>query len=233
MLKKFLDLISPGAFQFSICILMVLFSLLYRLLNMPAPAELINSFEHLFETYGLWVVFFSALIEGIFLVGMYFPGSFAIVLAVYFLGKTPNNLFYIGCISYTSFLISNIINYFLGRYGYYRLLLLISNKGIMNRMQALMQKYGNSTFFITGVLPNFFAITSVYAGICKMNFRKVIILQLVSLAFWIIIWVIIGSLLVNRINIQDENQSYYIICLFFLWGVFLVVKEKTFKRCVY
>jgi len=157
---------------------------------------------------------------------MYFPGSLAIALAVYTLGKTPLDLLYIGLISFASFLLANICNYFLGKYGYYKLLLLIGKKDTIDKMQSTMLKHGKKTFFLTGFFPNFIAITSVCAGISNINVFKTIKLQAISLLFWVTVWTIVGSLIIKHINLQDNNQSLYILAAIFLWGVYLVVKEN-------
>lgn len=226
MIKKVLLFISPGIFPFSICLLLILFSVLYRIISLPTPEDLINIFRVLFESYGLWILFASAIVEGLFIIGLYFPGSLTIALSVLILGNTPLDLFLIGSISYVAFMLSNIMNYYIGKYGYYKLLLFISKKDTIDKMQKIMEKYGNRTFFITGVLPNFFAVTSVCAGISNLNIFKTLYLQATALLFWIFIWTLVGSLIVNHVNLNDENQSFYIIIIFFLWGVYLVIKDS-------
>lgn len=218
--------IEPGIFPFTICLFLIIFSFFYRLFNFPSPYELSIIIERWFNQYGLWLLFFAALVEGFFVIGMYFPGSLAIALAVYSLGKTPLDLFYIGGISYIAFLIANILNYYLGKYGYYKLLLLIGKKDTVDKMQNTMQKHGNRTFFLTGFFPNFIAITSVCAGISNMNIFKTISLQATSLLFWVTIWTITGSLVIKQVNLQDNNQSLYILAAIFLWGIYLVIKEN-------
>jgi membrane protein DedA with SNARE-associated domain len=228
--KKFNNFIAPAVFPFSLCFFLLLFAALYRILNLPSPTELIIILEKLFSSYGFWIVFFCALIEGIFIIGLYFPGSLAIAISVLILGKTPLDLFFIGIISYFAFMISNILNYYLGKYGYYRLLLFIGKKDTIDKMQKVMGKYGNRTFYITGALPNFFAVTSVCAGISNLSIYRTLYLQATALFFWIFVWVIVGSLIVNHINLQDENQSFYIIIMVFLWGVYLIIKDYIKKK---
>ncbi len=225
-MKTVIKFISPGFFPFTICLFLIVFIVLYRILNLPSPQELILLIEKWFNQYGLWLLFFAALIEGFFVIGMYFPGSLAIALAVYTLGKTPIDLFYIGGISFIAFLIANILNYYLGKYGYYKFLLLIGKKKTIDKMKNTMLKHGNRTFFFTGFFPNFIAITSVCAGISNLNILKTIYLQATSLLFWVTVWTITGSFIIKQVNLQDNNQSLYILGVIFLWGVYLVVKEN-------
>lgn len=226
---KIYNFISPGIFPFTICLFLLIFIFFYRLFNLPAPQELALLIQLWFEEYGLLLLLFAAFVEGVFVVGMYFPGSLAILLAVYTLGKTPLDLFYIGSIAFFAFLIANIINYYLGKFGYYRFLLLIGKKDIVDKMQASMQKHGNKTFFLTGFFPNFIAITSVCAGISNMNILKIIFLLASSLLLWITFWTITASFVIKQINLEDNNQSIYLLIVIFLWGVFLVIKDSLKK----
>ncbi len=229
-IQNFYNFISPAIFPFSLCIFLIIFSLIYRVLDLPSPQELIPIIKKWFDVYGLIILFIAAFIEGIFIIGFYFPGSLAIALSIYILGETPYDLFLIGSIAFIAFLFSNILNYFLGKYGYYKLLLLIGRKDTISKMNKLILKYGNRTFFLTGILPNFFAITSVCAGISRLQFRKALFFQSIALLFWISIWTIVGALVVNQINLQDDNQPFYVISLIFLWGVFLIFKENFNKK---
>lgn len=228
-MKKIYKYISPGIFPFTICLFLITFSVTYRLFGLPSPFELSLIIERWFTVYGLSVLFIFAFFEAFFIIGMYFPGSLAIALAVYTLGKTTIDLFYIGVVAFIAFIIANIGNYFLGKYGYYKLLLVIGKKDIIENMQKTMLKHGTKTFYITGFFPNFFAITSVCAGISKLNFLKTVYVQFISLLFWVTVWTFLGSLIIKHVNLQDENQSLYILASIFLWGVYLVIKER-FKK---
>jgi membrane protein DedA with SNARE-associated domain len=225
-MKKLTNLLLPGVFPLSICIFFGLFIFLYRVFGLPSPSELVTLIVKWFNLYGYWLLLLAAFLEGLFVIGMYFPGSLAIALAIYSLGKTPIDLFYIGIISFFAFMLSNFLNYYLGKYGYYKFLLLIGKKDIINKMQVSMNKNGNKTFFITGFFPNFIAITSVCAGISKLNFIKTISLLFFSLLFWVTVWTIVGSIIIKRVNLQDNNQSLYILAAIFLWAVYLIIKEK-------
>ncbi len=231
-MNKIYTFIKPGLFPFSICLFLLFFIVFYRLLNLPSPFELSKMIIGWFSMYGLSLLFVAAFIEGVFVFGMYFPGSLAIALAVYSLGKTPLDLLIIGSISFLAFLIANIINYYLGRFGYYKFLLLIGGKSSIDKMQSSMNKHGYRTFFLTGFFPNFIAITSVCAGISKLNIWRIIFFQATSLLFWVTVWTITGSLIIKQVNLQDNNQSIYILIAIFLWGIFLVIKDYIKKKNV-
>ncbi|MCG3167139.1 MAG: hypothetical protein POELPBGB_02923 [Bacteroidia bacterium] len=231
-MKRVINFLKPGLFPFSLCLILLLFILLYRIFNFPPPKELIVFMESWFNLYGFKLLFFAALFEGVFVIGMYFPGSLAIALSIFTLGKNPLDLIQIGITSYISFMIANILNYYLGRYGYYKFLLFLGGKEVIEKMQNSMNKYGYRTFFFTGFFPNFIAITSVCAGISNLNIYKTVFYQATSLLFWVTAWTITGSIIIKKINLQDNSQSLYILLLIFLWGVFLVIKDYIKKKRV-
>lgn len=225
-MKKLLNFLSPGFFPFSICLLLGLFVLFYRAVNLPSPHELTKYIVDWYESYGLLIVFISAIAESLFMISIYLPGSLAIVLAVYSLGYSTENLFLIGLYVSVGFTISNVINYFLGKYGYYRLLLFFNQHSVIDNMHNQLNKKGMLTIFTTGIHPNFLAVTMVCLGISKISFKKSIFLSILSVIFWVTIWTFVASKVVKEINFQDSNQSLYLLGLFFLWGVFLVIKEQ-------
>lgn len=225
-MKKLLNFLAPGFFPFSLCILLGVFIILYRLFDFPQPEELAQYIVKSYEQYGLVIVFVSAIIESLFMLGIYLPGSLAIVLAVFSLGNNNYNLFYIGSLAVFGFTVSNIINYFLGKYGYYRLLLFFNQQEIIDKMQKRLEKNSWRTIFLTSFHPNFLAITMVCLGIGKINLFKSIFSSTVSLIFWVTLWTFIASKAVKTINLQDSNQSLYLLGLFFIWGIFLIVREN-------
>jgi len=199
-------------------------------MGLPNPAQMVAIIGEWFNTYGFWFLAAAAFIEGIFVIGMYVPGSLAIVLAVYTFGDSIYDLISIGVISFLSFVVANIFNYLLGKYGYYKFLLVIGQKDSIEKMKAAMKKHGNNIFLLTGFFPNFFAITSVCAGIANVSFWNFIRLAVIALFFWITVWTTVGSFIVNRIDLKNENQSFYLIAIVFLWGVFLVVKKTWYRK---
>src|SRR3989338_552338 len=228
-MNRIFNFLSPGFFPFSLCIFLGVFILFYRIFNLPSPSELTQQIVKWYEIYGFIVVFISAIAESLFMLSIYLPGSLAIVLAVYSLGYSSQNLFIIGTIVVAGFTISNIVNYLLGKYGYYRLLLFFGKHDIIDDMQKRLEKRGLLTVFLTAFHPNFLAITLVCLGIGKIKFLKSLFYSFISATFWVTVWTIIVSKLVKKINLQDSNQSLYLLGGFFLWGVVLVIKNEIKK----
>lgn len=212
------------------CILLSVFIFLYRIFDLPSPSDLSQLIVKWYKSYGLVIVFFSAIAESLFVISIYLPGSLAIILAVYSLGSNFENLLFICLYVIIGFTISNIINYFLGKYGYYRLLLFFKQRNIITKMQYRLERSGLFTVFLTGIHPNFLAITMVCLGIARISFYKSLINSVISVSFWVILWTYIASKVVTKINLKDPNQSVYLLLIFFLWGVFLIIKSRFEKK---
>lgn len=218
-LYKFL---KPGLFQFSIVVFLSIFILIYDNSALPNSMEISDYFIHLYETYGLIIIVLAAFLEGLFMLSMYLPASLVIVLSAFALGFDIWTLTKIGLLSILGFTCVNILNYYLGRYGYHKLLLKLGGKESIKKIQSDFNNNQFKTIFLTAFHPNFLAITMVSAGIAKSNLLKVIIQSVISLIFWISLWMslIIFLFKDSKLDLtENENIGYYFVLILFLWGL--------------
>ena len=147
--------------------------------------------EDLYGTFGYYLVFFGALLEGMLLVGFYVPGSTTVLLGAS-LSKTGIVQFPIVLILGTfGLLISYSINYLLGRYGWHHILARLGlNKGI-DIAKDKLEKHQTKTIFLGYIHPGSASFLSTAAGIIKMPFKKFLILSFLAQFLWGIVW---GSL---------------------------------------
>ncbi|MBC8434878.1 hypothetical protein H8D91_00040, partial [archaeon] len=68
---------------FSALIFYLVVVLFWNLGLIPSPVEIVSFLEGLYETYGLVGLFIASFLEGIVYLGLYFPGSFIIALAIF------------------------------------------------------------------------------------------------------------------------------------------------------
>ena len=230
MFKKIYEFLSPGFFPFSLSILLGVFIILYRLFDLPSPAVLSQYIIDWYREYGLMIVLVCAIVEALFMLGIYFPGSLAILLAVFSLGDSYKNLVIIGGLAIAGFTVANVINYYLGQFGYYRVLLLFGQQEVVERMRDRLEKNWVRTTFLSAFHPNFLAITMVCLGISKTGIMKSIGVSVAALLFWVTLWTVIVAAFVRNVNIQDSNQTIYLLVLFILWGVVLAIKEHFWPK---
>lgn len=88
--------------------------LLWQLSIIPSPAGIVVFLENLYEDYGLIGLFIASFLEGIVYLGLYFPGSFIIVLSVILADGSFISLFLISAVVATAITFTSVTNYLIG-----------------------------------------------------------------------------------------------------------------------
>ena len=167
---------------------LLLLYLIWKILDLPPKAELIQITREYYDKYGLITIFVSAIIEGLLLIGWYYPGSLVIFLGVIFANKDIPQIAEVILVATMGLFIAYIIDFFLGKYGWYRLFLAFGLKESLNSAQHRLTKYGLTGIFISYWQPNLAALTSTAAGILYFPFRKFLLYSLISVITWNIFW---------------------------------------------
>lgn len=223
-------IIKPGIIPLILAISYILFIFCYRLLGLPSPETLGKLFSHLLTEYGTPILIVASLIEGVFMISFYFPGSFVILLSILVSDKSIKSILFICIYSLVGFLMSNIINYFLGLFGYYKALLFLGKGDTVKKMEIWLSKNKYKTLFFASVHPNILSFAFVSCGIAKQKSLPLFVFSLFSLSFWISLWVIIFLPLLKIVNIQDPNQAWYIVILLLVWSIVLIGRELIRKK---
>lgn len=88
---------------------------LRKLGYIPGPTNILTMLENLYLVYGLAGLFIASFLEGIVYFGLYFPGSFVVILAVILSNGTFLSLLHISLIVAGALTLTSMINYTLGR----------------------------------------------------------------------------------------------------------------------
>src|SRR3989344_4183985 len=115
MIKETLSLIWLPLFGLTV---LSSFYVIWTLFDLPPTEEVVEIAKVYFDSYGLWVIFLCAILEGVLLAGWYFPGSFVIVLGVFLAGDDYMQLFLVFLVTTIGLLISYMFNFFVGKYGW-------------------------------------------------------------------------------------------------------------------
>ncbi len=231
MIKYYSKLIALPLFFF---ILFLSSFVIWDILDLPADEELVKVVRLHFNTYGISVVFLSAIIEGILLVGNYFPGAFIIFLSIILAESVQQAVIFIAVIILALF-IAHIFNYILGRYGWYRLLVRFGLKGSVEQSRRQLIKKGPIAIFLSYWLPNLGALTDTAAGIICMPFKKFFFCSLLSTVLWGVFFGILAfslkDLVISFLVIDGNEKLTKIIILsvIAIW-ILLVIFIDFFKR---
>lgn len=162
---------------------------IYRLLGLPSSPELVEIAKSYYSQHGYWVVFVGALVEGLLLAGWYLPGSLVLALGVVFAREGGLSLGLIFSVGVIGFFLASVINYALGRYGWYRLLVRFGMKQALELMRVRLVKYGLPLIFLTYWHPNVTTLVATAAGVLRLPFQRFLAYSIVALVVWNALWV--------------------------------------------
>ncbi len=179
--------------------LFFLFYLIWEILDLPKQAEMMVIAERYFNNYGLMAVFLSAMLEGLFLFGLYFPGSFVVLLSVTLFGDDPNTMISIIFVVILGLLSAYSINFALGKYGWYKFFVRLGLSAKIEEVKSDLLKHGRKTILVSGWHPNFASITATVAGIIHVPFREYFYYSSISTIAWCLFWGLLACFFGNAI----------------------------------
>ena len=157
-------------------------------LDLPRDEELVAVLTPYFEKYGLWFLLASAVLEGVLLVGVYYPGSFVIFFGVILAGKDIGQVALVLLVVTLGMIFGYMLNFALGKYGWYRLLLRFGLGEPIERAKERLTKYGSRAIIGSYWHPNFAALTATAAGILDYPFMRFLVYSLGSAIVWNTLW---------------------------------------------
>jgi|SRR3989338_6234301 len=196
-------------------------------LGLPGIDVLADIASGFFERYGLIALYVAAVIESSFVIGFYFPGSLVVILAILVSDRSISALGGIVLIGWASVLTATVINYWLGREGFYRLLLKLGSQKSVDDMQLWLERRGRWAIFFSAMHPNILAITNICMGITRAGLLKTLVLSFIAIAFWIPIQVyILGFVLPDPHESTMLLQGVIVAGILFL-GIRAVRKQSS------
>lgn len=199
--------------------------LLYRLFDLPTYGEINAWVKTFFDDHGYGVVFLGALAEGILFLNWYLPGSVVVVMGVALARETGLNAPYMVFLITLGFFITAIINYALGKYGWYRIFLKLGLKDTLEKTRRRVEKHGLKIVFGTYFHPNVGALTATSAGILQLPFFRFLAYSALALAAWNALWGIVvyfsGPAIVEIVNFNNMlivlSSWLGIMLIVFIW----------------
>lgn len=202
------------------------FILLWKILDLPSDEVMIKMARGFFLKYGFITVLVAAIIESMLVVGWYLPGGIVIFSGVILASGHP----YLAMMSVSATIIGCTIgytaNYFLGKYGWYKLFIKFGLSKSLSEAQVQFQKYGYQSMYMSYWQPNLAALISTCAGITHSSFSKFFFHTVVSTFFWSIFW---GT----SAYVLGEKILSYLGAVFFgimiIWIGFIIFKNYFSK----
>lgn len=200
----------------------------YEFLGLPSDDQLLVIIKEWFAKYGLLIVFVGALIEGFLLLGQYFPGGFIIFLGVISAGKDIPRASLVVAIVCVSFFIAYTLNYLLGKYGWYKLLIKFGLGESIEKSKEKLVKQGLNAIFFSYWEPNLASLTATAAGVLQVSLKKFSLYSGVGIILWNIFWGTLVYLLgESALKIMGLK---YVLVIFSVWICIIILKKYFFDN---
>ena len=195
--------------------------LLWNLGIIPPPTEIVDFLENLYNKYGLFGLAIASFLEGIVYLGLYFPGSFIIALAVFLSDGSFISLLSISLVVAITLTITAFINYFLGRH--------ISFKE--NHKHNLKKyKKSNKGLFASMLHPNILAFYFFNAGIEKKDLWRIIFVPLVMIPYGLAFAYLLYTF--SDFAKQRLESPFFLFILIVIWLMiaFIIGHKRKIKK---
>ena len=201
-----------------------LYFFLWKIFGLPSNEELIQIVREAFARHGLIIVFACSLIEGLLLAGNYFPGGLVIFLGVITAGKDILRVVAVVAVVSLAFFMAYTLNYFLGRYGWYKLLVRFGLTAELEKAKARLEKHGSSAIMLSYWQPNLAALTATATGVLKLPIKKFLPSSLAGIVIWNTFW---GGLVyaLEEQALQVVTNFKYVLVAVLIWVILIFVKE--------
>lgn len=184
----------------------------------PSPLEIISFLEGLYFKYGLAGLTIATFLEGIVYLGLYFPGSFVIALAVFLSDGTFYSLAIISFIVSATWTVTCAIDYLLGRY------VRIKNKDFKEE-----RKKFTKGFLFSFLHQNFLAFYFFNEGIKKKNPWKLLVVFPIMF-LWGLVVVYIFYIFRDSLRVAIESPFLMITFISIWFLVAFIYENRRFFR---
>lgn len=198
---------------------------LWGIYSLPGPTDLVEASKIYFEQYGLVIFFFTALLESLLLIGNYFPGTLILLFGLSTLLDSPSKVFESYVYISAGMMLGYTINYFLGKYGWYKVIEKLGYKDELNKIEDKLKTTGLAAVFFLYLLPGFGSLLSTSFGILRFNFTKFFSFTLGMVLFWNGVWAL-AVYIFGQAVFDMFNSGYLAIILV---GGYLIYLYKSGK----
>jgi membrane protein YqaA with SNARE-associated domain len=181
--------------------------ILWKVGAIPSPREILLTLESLYNHYGLMGLFMASFLEGIVYMGMYFPGSFIVALAVILSDGRFISLISISIVVAIALTITSIINFQIGR----KVTPSKSNKDLIKKEKKVLSK----GLFASMLHPNALAFYFFNSGIKNQDFKKVLLVPIIMIPYGLLLGYLFYS--IKGVLKSALEKPYVMITILLIW----------------
>jgi len=195
--------------------------LLWNIGLIPPPTEIIHFMESLYNKFGLFGLGISSFLEGIVYLGLYFPGSFIIVLVVFLSDGSFISLLSISVVVTIALTLTSFVNYFLGRF--------ISFKKT-NSLEIQKKKKLSKNFILSLLHPNILAFYFFNSGLKKQGLWKILFVPVFMIPYGLMHAYILSA--VAGFFKQKAENPWFLFSVIMIWLIiaFIIDYKRKVKK---
>lgn len=200
----------------------------WRFFGLPGDDEMKEVIKTYFDNYGLLIVFIGALLEGVLLVGQYFPGGFIIFFGVVSAnGNVVRAAEVVGVVC-ISFFTAYYLNYLMGKYGWYKLFVRFGLEKSIEDAKKKLVRHELNAVLSTYWEPNLSSITATAAGILHIPRPRFFAYSAIGILIWETFWGVtvfsFGQKAFDLIGIK------FVLFVFIVWVAIILIKHFVFGK---
>lgn len=209
---------------------MLTLQVIWTVFNLPIGDELITTGRAWFDAYGYAALFLSAVLEGALVLGFYYPGGFIIVLSVVIAGHDPLKVAAIVALVSVAFVIGLSIDYVLGRYGWYHLLVKLGFREEIGKAEQRLYKHGLKAIFLTYWHINIASFTATAAGVLRYPYLPFFVLSILAFLLWNSLWASLVYFIGPKVLTLVSGNIVYALIAIGVWMLAILFKHVVDNR---
>lgn len=187
----------------------------------PDPKEILAFLAILYGKYGYFGLIVATFLEGIAYLGLYFPGSLIIALAVFLSNGSTVELLTISIMVALTLTVTAVINYFLGRY--------ISLKRFWEKREFVKEsEVFSKGLFISMLHPDLLAFYFFNAGLERRNFKKIIYVPVFMVPYGFLFALFLSRF--SKVAKEGLENPKFLLILILVWILASFVFEHKRRR---
>lgn len=223
MSKTLRTLVQLAPFIFFLLYIVVMLVVRQRV---PQPPELMEALKVPYENYGYYLIFAGGVLEGLFLVGFYVPGSTVMLLGAALSAQGILSLPLVVLAGTSGLMLSYTVDYLLGRYGWHYIFSRFGMQEEMNSTKEKLEKHHVKSFLLGYISPGSASFVATASGVVKVPFVRFFLLSFLSQSVWGMMW---GTIAFHAgiplVEFMLKNLFFVVILLGMFW-----FGKKYFKK---
>ncbi len=172
---------------------------------------LIEFLRGYYASYGYWIVFFGALMENTFLLGLVMPGGTMVLLGAFYARFGDLSLPVVTALGWAGMFLGTSIDYWAGRRGlepfFWRFAVLRRFRKDLARTRRLMTKYGLAAIILAHFIGHLRSFVALSSGASRLPYWRFALYELVASGLWNVLYCSLGYLLAENLGLLEKLYS--------------------------